>query len=88
MKCIICDREIKTDRDICDECAKIYILNTEEAKEVTDELRDIAAVLKITENTDSNIKNSMESLLRIADRMERRSNEATKRKAGIQAADR
>lgn len=38
------------------------------------ELRDIADVLKITEGTDTNIRKSMESILRIADRLERTSN--------------
>ena len=36
------------------------------------ELRDIAEVLKITANTDRNIQNSMEAILRIADRLERK----------------
>ena len=36
------------------------------------ELRDIAEVLKITANTDGNIKRSMEAILRIADRLERK----------------
>lgn len=40
--------------------------------EETQELRDIAEVLKITANTDGNIKRSMEAILRIADRLERK----------------
>lgn len=39
-----------------------------------EDLRDIADVLKITEGTDTNIRKSMESILRIADRLERTSN--------------
>ena len=39
--------------------------------EEAQELRDIAEVLKITANTDGNIKESMEAILRIADRLER-----------------
>ena len=39
--------------------------------EEAQELRDIAEVLKITANTDGNIKRSMEAILRIADRLER-----------------
>lgn len=42
--------------------------------EMAQELRDIADVLKITEGTDTNIRKSMESILRIADRLERTSN--------------
>ena len=40
-------------------------------REEAQELRDIAEVLKITANTDGNIKRSMEAILRIADRLER-----------------
>lgn len=39
--------------------------------ETAEELRDIAEVLSITENTDKNIRISMEAILRIADRLER-----------------
>jgi hypothetical protein len=46
---------------------------------VAEEMRDIAGVLSITANTDGNIKNSMESLLRIADRLERKNNAETDR---------
>lgn len=47
---------------------------TGETEEMAQELRDIADVLKITEGTDTNIRKSMESILRIADRLERTSN--------------
>ena len=46
---------------------------------MAEELRDIADVLKITEDTDTNIKRSMESILRIADRLERRKADGKKR---------
>ena len=42
--------------------------------EAAEELRDIAQVLNITASTDKNIKLSMEAILRIADRLERRKN--------------
>ena len=45
-----------------------------------EQLRDIADVLKITAGTDKNIKDSMEAILRIADRLERKSKH--ERKAG------
>lgn len=45
-----------------------------QAAKMAQELRDIADVLKITEGTDTNIRKSMESILRIADRLERTSN--------------
>jgi hypothetical protein len=42
--------------------------------EAEQELRDIAQVLKITASTDRNIKESMEAILRIADRLGRNGN--------------
>lgn len=53
---------------------KLYDIVTGETEEMAQELRDIADVLKITEGTDTNIRKSMESILRIADRLERTSN--------------
>jgi hypothetical protein len=44
---------------------------TEYEKEA-EQLRDIVKVLRITENTDINIKESIESILRIAERLDRR----------------
>ena len=41
--------------------------------------RDVAAILKITEGTDANIRQSMESILRIADRLERKNTNGKKR---------
>ena len=52
---------------------------TGETEEMAQELRDVAAVLKITEATDTNIRTSMESILRIADRLERK-NKGEKRR--------
>lgn len=46
----------------------------DDLEETAQELRDIADVLKITEGTDTNIRKSMESILRIAARLERKSN--------------
>ncbi len=47
----------------------------ERGKKIAEELRDVADILKITEGTDANIKRSIESILRIADRLERKKNE-------------
>ena len=52
--------------NVCKKCAEGIT-----GKDEVEELRDIAAVLKITAGTDKNIKTSMEALLRIADRLER-----------------
>lgn len=43
-----------------------------EAVAVAEELRDIARVLSITANTDTNIREAMTGILNIADRLERR----------------
>lgn len=44
----------------------------EREKKIAEELRDVVDILKITEGTDTNIKRSIESILRIADRLERK----------------
>ena len=46
----------------------------EEEVEAAEELRDIANILRITADTDMNIKIAMQSILNIADRLERRKN--------------
>lgn len=71
-RCIMCGEIIPEGQQLCPECMKGYAGTTEEAEETAEELRDIAEVLKITADTDKNIKNSMEALLRIAGRLERR----------------
>lgn len=70
--CLICGATIPEGTQVCAACMKEYGINTTEAVEVAEQLRDIAGVLKITENTDGNIKQSMESLLNIADRLGRK----------------
>lgn len=74
-KCILCGEIVPEGQQVCADCMKEYtggIETPEEAQETAEELRDIADVLKITANTDKNIKNSMEAILRIADRLDRR----------------
>lgn len=65
-KCIICGRTLERHgQQICINCA------VEKAdRETAEKLRDIADVLSITANTDGNIKQSMEAIIRIADRLE------------------
>lgn len=70
--CLICGDVIPEGSQVCASCMKQYGIEATEAVEVAEELRDIADVLKITKDTDTNIKQSMESLLRIADRLERK----------------
>jgi hypothetical protein len=73
-KCLLCNQIIPEGQQICPSCLKKYgvdIKQLEDTEEVK-ELRDIAAVLKITANTDRNIQSSMEAILNIAERLERK----------------
>ncbi len=69
-RCVMCGAVIPEGSQICPLCLAEF--SPVEEMEAEQELRDIAEVLKITANTDTNIKNSMEALLRIADRLERK----------------
>lgn len=73
--CPICGEIITEGAQVCKSCAEQFSIEAGEAVEIEEEMRDIAGVLSITANTDGNIKRSMESILRIADRLERKSNE-------------
>ena len=71
-RCLICGEVIPEGSQVCTACRNKYDIVTGETEEMAQELRDIADVLKITEGTD--IRKSMESILRIADRLERKNN--------------
>ena len=64
---VICGEIIPEGLQVCKNC-----MEDGAGKDEAEELRDIADVLSITANTDSNIKRSMEAILRIADRLERK----------------
>lgn len=66
-RCVICGETIPEGLQVCKNC-----MEDGAGKDEAEELRDIADVLSITANTDSNIKRSMEAILRIADRLERK----------------
>lgn len=72
-RCLLCGAIIPEGSQVCPDCMSEY--NPAEL-EPEQELRDIAEVLKITANTDRNIQNSMEAILRIADRLERKKRNA------------
>ena len=74
-KCAICGAAVPDGVQVCKSCAEQFNIEAGEAVEIAEEMRDIAGVLSITANTDGNIKKSMESILRIADRLERKRNE-------------
>ena len=78
-RCLICGEAIPEGAQVCKSCMAQYRIEAEEAVEIAEEMRDIAGVLSITANTDGNIKRSMESILRIADRLERKGNEERNR---------
>lgn len=69
---MICGEIIPEGQQVCGNCMARMVTEPQEAAETAEELRDIADVLRITANTDTNIKKSMEALLRIADRISRR----------------
>lgn len=69
--CLICGAAIPEGVQVCKNCAEQFRIETREAVEITEEMRDIAGVLSVTENTDGNIKRSIESILRMADRLKR-----------------
>lgn len=74
-RCLVCGEIIPEGSQVCTACRKKYNIEPpDDLGETAQELRDIADVLKITEGTDTNIRKSMESILRIADRLERKSN--------------
>ena len=67
-KCIICGKTLPEEgQQVCADC-----LADKSDAETAEELRDIADVLSITAGTDANIKNSMEAIMRIAYRIERK----------------
>ena len=74
-RCLVCGEIIPEGSQVCTACRKKYNIEPpDDLEETAQELRDIADVLKITEGTDTNIRKSMESILRIAARLERTSN--------------
>lgn len=78
-RCLICGEIIPEGSQVCRKCAEQFHIEAGEAIEIAEEMRDIAGVLSITANTDGNIKRSMESILSIADRLERKGNEKKRR---------
>lgn len=78
-RCLICGAAVPEGEQVCKSCAEQFHIEAGEAVEIAEEMRDIAGVLSITANTDGSIKRSMESILRIADRLERKGNEERNR---------
>lgn len=70
-KCPNCGRKIPETLDLCPACMKAAGAGLVEIK-AAEELRDIAAVLSITAETDGNIKEALQGILNIAERLERK----------------
>lgn len=71
-RCVLCGAVVSAGSQICRACMEKY--SPAAVSDAERELRDIAQVLKITASTDRNIRESMEAILRIADRLGRNSN--------------
>lgn len=71
-KCPNCGGKIPETLELCPACMKAAGAGSAEVS-AGEELRDIAAVLSITAETDGNIKEALQGILNIAERLERRS---------------
>ena len=71
-RCVLCGAPVSAGSEICRACVEKY--GPAALAEAERELRDVARILKITASTDRNIKESMEAILRIADRLGRMNN--------------
>ena len=71
---MICGGKIPQGMQVCGDCMKQFSIKAGEAVEIAEGLRDISGILSITANTDRNIKDAMESILRMADRLEGKGN--------------
>lgn len=69
--CERCREQTAEGLTLCPDCMKEFGAAAE-AVAAAEELRDIARVLSITENTDTNIREAMTGILNIAERLERR----------------
>lgn len=70
-KCEKCGAPTAEGLTLCPDCMKESGAAAE-IVEAAEELQDIAQVLSITANTDTNIREAMAGILNIADRLERR----------------
>ena len=66
-KCHICGKKALEVMEVCPECLQRAAVDPEQIKR----LKQISNVLSITAGTDTNIKECMESLLEIAEDLER-----------------
>ena len=69
-KCARCGKPTADCVPVCPECMKAAGATAEEVA-AAEGLRDIARVLSITAETDTNIRDALTGILNIADRLER-----------------
>lgn len=69
--CVLCGEPVPEGLQVCPDCMKKAGVSETDLK-AAEELRDIAAILKITAPTDSNIKIALQGILNIAARLEER----------------
>lgn len=74
-RCLICGEIIPEGAQVCKGCMAKYSIETKTQTEVVESIFDIENILSITDGTDRNIKKSTESILRIADRLEKKKHE-------------
>ena len=70
-KCERCGEQTAEGLPLCPDCMRATGAAADQIA-AAEELRDIARVLSITANTDTNIREAMTGILNIADRLERR----------------
>lgn len=71
--CVMCGKPVPEGWQVCTNCTnKAQADVNGEDLQNAEQLRDIAAILNISAGTDSNIKEALQGILNIADRLERR----------------
>lgn len=81
-KCHLCGKKALEVVEVCPECLQRTAVDQKDI----DRLRHISNILSITANTDTNIKDCMESLIEIAEDLERSGNNGKeeKKRAAVQ----
>ena len=69
-RCERCGQAVPDGLPVCPECLKLAGAGEAEVS-AAEELRDIAAILRIEAGTDANIKEALQGILNIAARLER-----------------
>lgn len=75
-KCHLCGKEALEVAEACQECLERAMVDPKQIKR----LRQISDILKISANTDTNIKSCMESLIEVAEELERTGSNGKKEK--------